>query len=449
MNPRDSSTEHAFADRPHRTLAALSAPVMVSLVAEPLTGLVDTAFVARLGSAELAALGAATALLSGGLWVFNFLGVGTQTAVAHAFGGGHRDRIREIAGTALTLSLVLGAALAVLISPAVLRLAELMATTGAMQIHAVEYVELRLAGVPATLCMVAAFGVMRGLTDMRTPLAIAIAANVVNLVLDPMLIWGVGPIPAFGIAGAAWASNAGQWLGAAWAVVRLQRHLQPRARMDAAIVRSLATVGRDMVIRTASLTLFFLLATRAATRAGAEAGAAHQVIRQVFLLTAILLDGFATAAQSLVGFFCGRAQVGVARRAAWVATVWSAATGCLLGVSMLALSHPVQLAMVPPEARATFAAAWLVAAVFQPINAVSFATDGIHWGTGDFGYLRNAMVVACLAGIPALALVDPGGPSALTHVWWITGGWIAVRALLGSVRVWPGARGAPLGQGTG
>ena len=115
--PTGTSTawdQHPFASRPHRTLVALAFPVMLSLVAEPLTGLVDTAFVARLGAAPLAALGVGTVLLSSTLWVFNFLGVGTQTEVAQAFGAGDSARGREVSGVALALALAIGIGLALL-----------------------------------------------------------------------------------------------------------------------------------------------------------------------------------------------------------------------------------------------------------------------------------------------------------------------------------------------
>ncbi len=68
--------EHPFTRRPHRTLVAMSLPVLVSLIAEPVTGLVDTAFISRLGTPPLAALGVATVLFSSVFWVFNFLGIG-------------------------------------------------------------------------------------------------------------------------------------------------------------------------------------------------------------------------------------------------------------------------------------------------------------------------------------------------------------------------------------
>jgi len=80
------SVDHPFHDASHKTLVTLSIPVMFSLVAEPLTGLVDTAFMARLGSSPMAALGVGTTILSGTFWAFNFLGIGSQTEVAQRVG---------------------------------------------------------------------------------------------------------------------------------------------------------------------------------------------------------------------------------------------------------------------------------------------------------------------------------------------------------------------------
>ncbi|MEM6337411.1 MAG: MATE family efflux transporter, partial [Bacteroidota bacterium] len=109
-----SSTSHPqpeavrFNERPHRTFVALSIPVLFSLVAEPVTGLVDTAFVAQLGAEALAGLGVGTIVLSGVFWAFNFLGIGTQTEVAQAFGGEATARARQITGLAMALGVGIG-----------------------------------------------------------------------------------------------------------------------------------------------------------------------------------------------------------------------------------------------------------------------------------------------------------------------------------------------------
>lgn len=79
---------HPFESNPHHTLIILAIPVLFSLIAEPLTGLIDTAFISQLGIEALAALGVGTTLISGLFWIFNFLNIGTQTRVAQYLGAG-------------------------------------------------------------------------------------------------------------------------------------------------------------------------------------------------------------------------------------------------------------------------------------------------------------------------------------------------------------------------
>ena len=107
--PLERPARHPFADRPNRTLLKLAAPVLFSLVAEPLTGLADTAFVARLpGSEPVAALGIGTVAFTSIFWAFTFLGIGTQTEVAHAQGGGNLGRAVQVLSLACLLAFLVG-----------------------------------------------------------------------------------------------------------------------------------------------------------------------------------------------------------------------------------------------------------------------------------------------------------------------------------------------------
>ena len=441
--PSSPSPAHPFTRRPHRTLVALSLPVLFSLVAEPVTGLVDTAFVAQLGSEALAGLGVGTILLSGVFWIFNFLGIGTQTEVARAEGQGTPERLRDVSGLALTLAGGFGILLLLAGLPLTGPLVSLMGADGALHGSATTYVQIRWVGAPAVLITVAAFGTLRGLQDMRTPLWIALSLNVLNVGLDAVLIEGVGPVPAFGIAGAAWASVAGQWFGAfgaAWAVVR--RHGWP-SRLNAGDARRLLRVGGDLFVRTGLLTLFLLLTTRAATRIGADAGAAHQAIRQVWMFTALFLDAFAVTGQSLVAYFRGAAEPDETLRVARLVCLWSLGTGVVLGLAMWLGTPLVNRLFVPATAAALFVPAWQVAACSQPLNALTFATDGLHWGTGDFRFLRNVVLLATTAGSGGLFFLRGDAPGALTIVWMITAGWISLRAFFGVARIWPGLGRSP------
>jgi MATE family multidrug resistance protein len=344
----------------------------------------------------------------------------------------------------MALGGVIGCALA-LIGFATLDLALVfMSDDAEIQSAADIYLAIRLLGGPAILITMAAFGALRGLQDMRTPLAIALAQNALNIALDAVLIFGFGPIPAFGIAGAAWASVVSQWLGALWAVEAVRRGLGLPRQIHWRGAKNLLLVGRDLFFRTGSLILFIVLTTRAATLLGADEGAAHHVIRQFWILSALLLDAFGAAAQSLIGFFLGAGQIGYARRAASIACIWGAGAGVALTIVMLVTSGAVAAAFLPPEVYSMFNAAWIAFALAQPANALAFVTDGIHWGTSDYRFLRNAMIASTGAGLIALYGIDPTGPNALTVIWVITAGWVAIRTVFGMARIWPGFGISPL-----
>ena len=94
--------------------------------------------------------------------------------------------------------------------------------------------------------------------------------------------------------------------------------------------------------------------------------------------------------------------------------------------------------LVPESAASVFLPAWAISSISQPVNSLAFLTDGAHWGTGDYRYLRNAMMVATLTGIIGILLIPPDNPSPLFWIWVATGGWVIVRAGFGILRIWPG-----------
>ncbi len=145
-------TAHPFEQAPRRTLFKLSVPVLFSLVAEPITGLVDTAFVARLGAIELAALGVGTMALSSIFWIFNFLGVATQTDVATADGRGNTSSRGEITGLSMMLSLLIGVGSALLIWSFITQVTGLLGAVETIQDAADRYIAVRLWGSPALRC---------------------------------------------------------------------------------------------------------------------------------------------------------------------------------------------------------------------------------------------------------------------------------------------------------
>jgi MATE family multidrug resistance protein len=281
---------------------------------------------------------------------------------------------------------------------------------------------------------------------MRTPLVITVIVNVLNIGLDYVLIFGPGRLPAFGVAGAATASVISQWIGAALCVVAVHRTVGFASSLKARDALRLLKIGGDLFIRTGLLTLFLLVSTRVATRIGAHSGAAHQAIRQAWMFSALSLDALAITGQSLVGFFLGGGSVKLARSVAARVCGWSLIVGALLTMGMILTTDVAAALLVPRPAYASFVVPWIIAAVMQPLSALSFATDGIHWGTGDFRYLRNGMIIATGVGLTLLLLIDVNSPRALELVWWSTSAWILARAIIGVVRIWPAPCAAPLAR---
>jgi len=204
-------------------------------------------------------------------------------------------------------------------------------------------------------------------------------------------------------------------------------------------------VGGDLFVRTGAVLVFLALCTRVANRFGADEGAAYQAIRQFFIFSALFLDAFAITGQSLVGYFLGSNDRYQARRVAKSVCVWSFGTGVVMCVLMLLGEQGVAWLLVPSAAVGVFGPAWAVVALTQPIGSLSFATDGIHWGTGDFRYLRNAMLIAVGVGgaiVYAIEIIRP--EHVLVYIWLATALWTIIRACFGLARIWPGVGNAPL-----
>lgn len=420
----------AFARRGRhdREIGALALPALGSLVADPLLSLVDTAFVARLGTTALGALGVSAAVFGVAFWVFNFLEYGTTAAVAHAVGAGDAGRARRAGATAVVAAGAFGLVAVVLLESFTGPILSAMGASDDVYPEALAYLRIRALAVPAVLLIRAGHGTYRGFQDTRTPFAVTIGLNLVNLALDPLLIFGAG----WGVAGAAWATVIAQWGGAAAFLVMLGRTRGPSlrgARPASSEVRAFLTVGRDLVIRTGSLLAVMTAATAVAARISDAAIAAHQVLYQTWTFLALAVDALAVAGQAMVGRFLGAGDRDSAAGAADRLAALGLLVGGVLAVGVAAVAGllPVWFAEDPEVAAAISSAVWLLAAT-QPIGALVFVWDGVYMGAGDFRYLAGAMVASAAVGGALLALVLPLGWG-LPGVWWSILGLLVARVI--------------------
>ncbi|WP_196218043.1 MATE family efflux transporter [Streptomyces blattellae] len=399
-----------------REIVALAVPAFGALVVEPLFVMADSAIVGHLGTAQLAGLGVASALLVTAVSVFVFLAYATTAAVARRVGAGDLQSAIRQGMDGIWLALLLGAAVVAVVLPTAPALVDLFGASDTAAPYATTYLRISSLGIPAMLVVLAATGVLRGLQDTKTPLYVAIAGFVANGVLNVGLVYGAD----LGIAGSAWGTVIAQ-CGMATAylvvVVRGARSHGASLRPDAAGIRASAQAGLPLLVRTLSLRAILMIATAVAARLGDADVAAHQIILSLWSLLAFALDAIAIAGQAIIGRYLGAGDTEGARAACRRMVEWGVATGVVLGLLVM-LTRPLFLPVFTSDSVVKDAAlpALLVVALSQPICGIVFVLDGVLMGAGDGPYLAWAMAVTLAVFLP-VALLIPTLGGELTAVW--------------------------------
>lgn len=410
------ATSRAARRHHDREIVSLAVPAFGALVAEPLFVLADSAIVGHLGTAQLAGLGIASALLTTAVSIFVFLAYATTAAVARRVGAGDLPTAIRQGMDGIWLALLLGACVIAVVLPTAPFLVELFGASDTASPYAITYLRISSLGIPAMLVVLAATGVLRGLQDTRTPLYVAIGGFVANGVLNVLLVYGAG----FGIAGSAWGTVIAQCAMASVylvVVVRGARRHGASLRPDAAGIRASAQAGAPLLVRTLSLRAILMIATGVAARLGDADIAAHQIILSLWSLLAFALDAIAIAGQAIIGRYLGADDPKGARDVCRRMVQWGIAVGLILG-ALVIVSRPAFLPLFTTDSAVKDAAfpALLVVALSQPICGVVFVLDGVLMGAGDGPYLASAMILT-LAVFTPVALLVPTVGGGLTALW--------------------------------
>ncbi len=419
----------------------LSLPALGTLAAEPLYLLADTAIVGHLGTRELAALALAAVVLGAIVNLCNFLAYGATGRIGRLVGAGDRRAAAFEGIQGLWLAAAVGA---------VVVLACLLLAGGAMDLlagderadvrdAAARYLRIGSLGLPFALIALAAQGYLRGVADLRTPLVIVVWANVVNVALELLFVYGFG----WGLDGSAAGTVVAQaGMATAFVVVTVRRVRGddpdvPSAPAPRAMAGQL-TIGAPIVIRTGSLLAAFLVATAVLARFGAPSLGAHQIAFQIFIFLALVLDAIAIAAQVLVSRALGAGQAGAARDTALRICRWGLVAGTGGALLLLAGRGVLPRAFTSdPEVLRLCSELWPVFALMLPVGAVVFALDGILLGAGDLRYIAIAMVISALGVFLPIALLTLRNDWGVRGVWWGIVGLMLARFLTLAPRLAP------------
>jgi MATE family multidrug resistance protein len=359
--------------------------------------------------------------------LFNCLRMGTTGPTAQARGAGNYAEVRAMIGRALLLAGVIGATVIALQLPIIAFAFWLIDASPDVKHYARAYFLIRVWAMPAVLCTYAIIGWFYGLENARTPLVIQIFTNALNIALAFLLVFGYG----WGVPGVAAATLIAEYAGlllGAWYVQRTLRNLPdagPRARLlDRAKLIRMVSINSDIVLRTLCVVsvLGFFMAKSA--QLGDVTLAANQVLHHFLVFTSFALDGFAHAAEAILGEAFGQRNRVTFRRSMRVVFLWAGIVGALNAVIYAVAGHSIIALMTGiPEVRAA-AAAYLPWPVLMPLISVwAYTYDGVYLAATHTKVMRNTVIVAF--GVFLILLYT------LMPLYGNAGLWIAVAGFLG------------------
>jgi putative MATE family efflux protein len=410
-----------------RRIARLAVPALGAIAAEPLYNLADTAIVGHLGRGPLDSLAIATSTLSTVVWLAIFLTTATTTQVARHAARDEPEAAGRAVGAAYCVAAGWGLATAALIEVVAPLLAALLGGRGGTGAAAVSYIRISALGLPFLYLSYAGNGHLTGLENTRTPLRIAVGANVVNVVLE---IWFVFGLHA-GLTGSAWGTVAAQVLAAAAYGQASRRSVVPPVRPARADVGAVLRDGHRLSVRTIALGVVPLAATAVTARLGPVPLAGQQIAYRIWTLLSLSTDALAVPAQVFVSAALGRGDRPAAERAARRTLVLALAAGVGLAAvtAALALLAPGVFTTDPAVRRAAVTGL-LWAALTQPLAALAFVYDGIILGLGDYAAMRRAMILSIAAFAPLAVLVLRFHWLGLPGVWTALCCWLGARTIL-------------------
>ncbi len=400
MNP-NSNTLPGSSREWHRRVWRLAGPIIFSNLSVPLVGVVDTAVVGHLPDpVYIGAVALGAIIFNFVFWGFSFLRMGTTGFVAQAWGARRGSEIRAVLARAIALSLFLGGALIVLQVPTITFALYALDGSVTLEDHARTYFDIRIWAAPATLANYAILGALIGMQNTRAVLISQLCLNLTNAMLDVLFVVGMD----MGVAGVAVATLIAEYLAVAVGIFLLNKHLagvsghfEGRRMFNRHDMRAMLTVNVNILIRTLCLTMAFFLFTAKSTQFGELILAANAVLLHLLHVIAYGLDGFAHAAEALVGSATGSRNRNAFKQAARITTVWALVVALLIasiygffGESLVALITDIDSVR---ETAGDYLP-WLVVAPL--ISVWSYQLDGMYIGATRTAEMRNAMIISLL-----------------------------------------------------
>jgi putative MATE family efflux protein len=397
----------------------LALPAVGTTLFQVLFNITDTFWVGRtLGPEALAAV----SLASYTVWVIvsigDLVGVGLTAVASRRHGEGDPERAARAAGTALVMAVLLGLVVAVGGTAALPAIFRLMEAQGHVAELAREFLVIQLVGSVLIYGYYVVTAAFRSAGDTRTPFVLLGASVLLNLVLDPVMILGLGPMPALGVYGAALATVLTRGLGFIVGLELLRRRGGIRLEFRFPVARTIARIGLPTMVTGVLFSAIYMWLVRIVGRFGTPAIAALGVGHKIEGVSYMTCIGFGLAAETIVGQNLGAGQPARARRAGWM-TAHMAAVAPAVAALMFVLVPDALVGVFTGDAAVIAAAVpyLLAAAPAQLVMAYENALEGALSGAGYTFFTMVAVVGISALRVPLAEIV--AGSFGLVGVWWM------------------------------
>lgn len=395
----------------HGRVLKVALPVVISNATVPILGAVDTGVVGQMGlAAPIGAVGIGAIALTAIYWIFGFLRMGTAGLAAQAEGAGDREEVTALLSRALMIGLGAGLAITALQVPLIWLALQTAPASEEVEGLARSYMQIRIFGAPAAIGIYAVTGWLIAQERTRGMLMVQLWMNGLNIVLDLWFVLGLG----WGVEGVAVATLIAEWSGLVLALWLCRDAVRspgfrnwPRVFERARMLR-FASVNRDILIRSVLLQGIFMSFVFLGARFGDVTLAANHVLLQFLEITAYSMDGFAIAAETLVGQSMGARSAARVRRAALMTSFWGMVTVILTALCFALVGGAViDLMTTSPEVRAE-ARVYLPYMVAAPlVGCAAWMLDGIFIGATRSADMRNMMALSAVVYVAALWVLMP------------------------------------------
>ena len=398
----------------NKQIYRLALPNIISNFSIPLLGAVDTALMGRLESEHyLGAVGIGGVIFSFIYWGFGFLRMATTGLTAQAFGENDTSECGRLLLRATSIG-ILGSLFLFIFQWQLADMSfHLINTSPEVEHLARAYYHIRIYAAPATLCLHALHGVFLGLQNAHYPMLLTIVVNLVNIGLNLVFVQGLG----MKVEGVALATVIAQYVGLFLAILLFFRRYRSlltgwniREVLLLSKLKRFLSISGDIFIRTCLLVFSHAYFTAKSAALSDTVLAINTILLQYINLLSYAIDGFAFAAESMIGKYKGAQDLQNLKRTTRLIFLWAFLFSGVILLILMCFGERLLYVFTDQMSLIEQAEVYLIWVIIAPvINVAAYIWDGIFLGATASRALRNSVIVSTLLYLSAIYLLMPFG----------------------------------------